>query len=208
MIIHRAIDFGNVYFLKAHETKGVRVCGRFIKVVLIFVFCALFFGCGYRFKHVGPPLNVHLASLAIPSFSGSSSYAGIEDDFTTVVRQEFLTRSKVRLVGEKSAQAVLRGCLYSVTTEPLTYTVTQQKMHGLVATDKVTSARILRVRLEVSLKDTATGEIIWQDANLTDRANFRVSSDPLITQHNQRLAIISIARDLAARIYSRTMERF
>ena len=208
MIIQRAIDFGNVYFLKAHETKGVRVCGRFTKLVLILAFCSFVFGCGYHFSSMGPPLTIRLESLAIPPFSGSSSYAGIEDDFTTVVRQEFLTRSKVKLVGEKSAQAVLRGRLYSVTTEPRTYKVTQQRIHGLLATDKVTRSRTLKVRLEISLKDTATEEIIWQDGNLTERASFQVSSDPLITRHNQRRALISIARDLAARIYSRTMGRF
>jgi len=202
------MDFGNVYSFRPHETKGMQVSNRFIKVVLILGFCALFFGCGYHFGSVGPSLNVHLESIAIPPFSGSSSYAGIENDFTTVVRQEFLTRSKVSLVEEKSAQAVLRGSLISVTTEPLTYTVTQQTIHGLVATDKVTRSRTLRVRLEMSLKDTATGKIMWQDANLTDTASFRVSSDPLITRHNQRLALIAIARDLAERIYSRTMERF
>ena len=208
MIIRRALGFGNRPALKAHKTKSVRFCVRFTQAVLILGFCSLLFGCGYHFSSIGSPLTMRLESLAIPPFSGSSSYAGIEDDFTTAVRQEFLTRSKVRLVEEKSAQAVLRGRLYSVTTDPLTYTVTQQKIHGLLATDKVTRSRRLKVRLEISLKDTDTGEIIWQDSNLTDTASFRVSSDPLITQHNQRLALISIARDLAARIYSRTMERF
>jgi hypothetical protein len=208
MIIRRALCFGNHPALKAHKTKCMRVCGRFTKVVLTLAFCFLVFGCGYRFKSLSPPPDVRLQFLAIPPFSGSSSYAGIEDDFTTVVRQEFLARSKVRLVEEKSAQAVLRGCLYSVTTEPRTYTVTQQEIHGLVATDKVTRSRTLRVRLEISLKDTATGEIIWHDANLTDKASFKVTSDPLKTEHNQRRALIAIARDLAEKIYSRTMGRF
>jgi hypothetical protein len=208
MIIRRALGFGDRPALKAHKTKCVRVYGRFRRVILILGLCSLVFGCGYHFRSVGSSLDVHLESLAIPPFSGASSYARIEDDFTTVVRQEFLTRSKVRLVEEKSAQAVLRGHLYSVTTEPLTYTVTQQKIHGLLTTDTVTRSRTLKVRLEISLKDTATEEIIWQDANLTDTASFQVSSDPLTTQHNQRLALIAIARDLAAQIYSRTMERF
>ena len=194
--------------LTAYKTKGVWVCGRFTKGILILAICSLVFGCGYHFRSVGSSLNVHLESIAIPPFSSSSSYAGIEDDFTTVVRQEFISRSKVRLMEEKSAQAVLRGRLHSVTTEALTYTVTQQTIHGLLSTDKVTSSRILRVRLEITLTDTATEEIIWQDGNLTEKASFQVSSDPLTTQHNQRLALISIARDLAARIYSRTMERF
>ena len=208
MIIRRALCFGNVFFLTAHKTKCVGVYGRFTKVILILGLCSLVFGCGYHFSSIGPPLNIRLESLAIPPFSGSSSYAGIEDDFTAAVRQEFLSRSKVKLAKEKSAQAVLRGRLYSVTTEPLSYTVTQQKIHDLLATDKVTRSRTLKVRLEITLIDTATEEIIWQDANLTDTASFRVSSDPLITQHNQRLAAIAIAKDLAARIYSRTMERF
>jgi hypothetical protein len=186
----------------------VWVCGWFTKGILILAICSLVFGCGYHFRSVGSSLNVHLESIAIPPFSSSSSYAGIEDDFTTVVRQEFMSRSKVRLVEEKSAQAVLRGRLQSVTTEALTYTVTQQTIHGLLSTDKVTSSRILRVRLEITLTDTVTEEIIWQDGNLTEKASFQVSSDPLTTQHNQRLALISIARDLAARIYSKTMERF
>ena len=208
MIIRRALAFGNRPALKAHKTKCVSLYGRFTKVILIFGLCSPVFGCGYHFKSLGSPTNIHLESIAIPRFSGSSSYAGIEDDFTTVVRQEFLTRSKVRLVEEKNAQAVLRGRLYSVTTEPRTYTVTRQEIHGLLATDTVTRSRTLKVRLEISLKNTATAEIIWQDANLTDTASFQVSSDPLTTQHNQRLALIAIARDLAARIYSRTMERF
>jgi hypothetical protein len=206
--MRRALCFGNHPASTAHKAKCVRVCGRFTKVVLILGFCFLVFGCGYHFKSLGPPPNMRLEFLSIPPFSGASSYAGIEDDFTTAVRQEFLTRSKVMLVEEKSAQAVLRGRLYSVTTEPLTYTVTQQKIHGLLATDKVTRSRTLKVRLEINLKDTATGEIIWQDGNLTDTASFQVTSDPLTTQHNQRLALIAIARDLATRIYSRTMERF
>ena len=208
MIMGFALVCWDGFVLTAYKTKGLWVYGRFTKGILIFAFCLLASGCGYHFISVESPLNLQLVSIAIPPFSSSSSYAGIEDDFTAVVRQEFITRSKVRLAEEKRAQAVLRGRLYSVTTEPLTYTVTQQKIHGLLTTDTVTRSRTLKVRLEISLKDTATEEIIWQDANLTDTASFQVSSDPLTTQHNQRLALIAIARDLAAQIYSRTMERF
>ena len=208
MIMGCALGVGNVLALTRYKARAVQVCKRFIKGILILAICSFVFGCGYHFRSVGSSLNVYLESIAIPPFSSSSSYAGIEDDFTTVVRQEFISRSKVRLVKEKSAQAVLRGRLHSVTTEPLTYTVTQQTIHGLLSTDKVTSSRVLRVRLEITLTDTATEEIIWQDGNLTEKASFQISSDPLTTQHNQRLALISIARDLAARIYSRTMERF
>ncbi|TET54425.1 MAG: hypothetical protein E3J53_00745, partial [Desulfobacteraceae bacterium] len=165
--------------------------------------------CGYYFRPAGSALNVDFESIAIPPFSSTSSYAGTEDEFTRIVRQEFISQSRVRIEDESAAQAVLRGRLYSITTEPLAYTVTQQTVHGFLSTDEVTESRILRVKLEVTVTDMATREIIWQDSNLTETAIFQVSSsDPLITQYNRRMALRSIAQELATRIFSRTMERF
>jgi hypothetical protein len=77
-----------------------------------------------------------------------------------------------------------------------------------VSTDEVTQSRIIRVSLTVTVTDRVTGETIWQDAHLTEKAIFQVSLDPLVTQHNQRLALNSIAREVAKRIFSRTMDRF
>ena len=191
-----------------NETSRYSVIKGLTSVIVILTFCSLAFGCGYYFRPGGFPLNVDLESIAIPCFSSASSYAGTEDEFTRIVRQEFISQSRVRIEDESAAQAVLRGRLYSVTTEPLAYTVTQQTVHGLPSTDEVTASRILRVRLEVTVTDTATREIIWHDSNLTEEAIFRVSSDPLVTQYNQRMALRYIAQVLATQIFSRTMERF
>ena len=176
-------------------------------LIVILIFCSLASGCGYYFRPVGFA-HVTLKSIAIPCFSSTSSYPGIENDFTKVVRQEFISQSRVRIEDEAAAQAVLRGRLCSVTTEPLAYTVTQQTVHGLPSTDEVTASRILRVTLEVTVTDMATGGIIWYDSNLTEEAIFQVSSDTLATQYNQRMALRSIAQVLATQIFSRTMERF
>jgi hypothetical protein len=109
---------------------------------------------------------------------------------------------------EGQAQAVLSGSIYSITTEPLTYTVQRQTIHGYSSTDEVTSSRTMTIRVGATLADRATGTIIWQDSNLTGEAGFSVSADPLVNRYNQRQAFISIAQDIATRIYSQTMERF
>jgi len=194
--------------LKVNQASRDSVIQGLTSVIVILIFCSLTFGCGYHFRPGGFPLNVDLESIAIPCFSSTSSYPGIENDFTKVVRQEFISQSRVQIEDEAAAQAVLRGRLYSITTEPSAYTVTQQTVHGLPSTDEVTASRILRVRLEVTVTDTATGEIIWHDSNLTAEAIFGVSSDTLATQYNQRMALRSIAQVLATQIFSRTMERF
>jgi len=192
-----------------NEASRDGVIQGLVSLIVMLIFCSLTFGCGYHFRPAGPALNVDLESIAIPCFSSASSYAGTEDEFTRIVRQEFISQSRVRIEDESAAQAVLRGRLYSITTEPLAYTVTQQTVHGFLSTDEVTESRILRVKLEVTVTDMATREIIWQDSNLTETAIFQVSSsDPLITEYNQRMALRSIAQELATRIFSRTMERF
>jgi len=195
--------------LKVNEASRDGVIQGLIGLIVMFIFCSLAFGCGYHFRPAGSALNVDFESIAIPPFSSASSYAGTEDEFTRIVRREFIRQSRVRIEDESAAQAVLRGRLYSITTEPLAYTVTQQTVHGFLSTDEVTESRILRVKLEVSVTAMATREIIWQDSNLTETAIFQVSSsDPLITQYNQRVALRYIAQELATRIFSRTMERF
>ena len=175
---------------------------------LIFTACCFTSGCGYRFRTTGEPLGVILDSIAIPLFTSSSSLSGVEADFTRIVREEFIRNSKIRIQSRDTAEALLSGRIYSITTEPLTYAVTQQTIHGILSTDEVTSSRTLKVKVAVTLKERRTGNIMWQDSGLMGQASFSVSHDPLANRHNQRQAFISIARDLAIRIYSRTMERF
>jgi outer membrane lipopolysaccharide assembly protein LptE/RlpB len=194
--------------VKVNEASRDSVVQGLTSVIVILIFCSLAPGCGYHFRPAGSPLNVDLESIAIPPFSGTSSHEGTEDEITKVVRQKFMSQSRVRIHDEAAAQAVLKGRLYSITTEPLAYTVTQQTIDGFLSTDEVTESRILRVRLEVTVTDMATRKIIWEDSNLTEKAIFQVSSDPLTTQYNQRMALRSIAQELATRIFSRTMERF
>lgn len=175
---------------------------------LIFISCFLTFSCGYHFRPAGRPIGVSLDSIAIPLFSSTSSFMGLESEFTRVVREEFISHSRVRIEGKDKAQVVLSGRIYSITTEPLTYSVTQQTIHNFLSTDEVTRSRTLKVRLDVKLTDTITGKIIWQDSTLTGKASFQVSADLLTNRYNQRQALISVDQDLATRIYARTMERF
>lgn len=175
---------------------------------LIFILSCLGFGCGYHFRSAGSPIGIGPDSIAVPLFSSTSSFMGIEGEFTRIVREEFIRHSRVRIESEDKAQTLLSGQIYFITTEPLAYTITQQTIDGYLSTDEVTSSRTLKVRLDVKLIDTGTGRTIWHDSNLTGEVSYSVSADPLQNRYNQRQALISIARDLATRVYSRTMERF
>ena len=189
--------------------KRKRIFKGFSSVIfLISISGCLTLGCGYHFRAAGKPIGVSLESIGIPLFSSTSSFMGFEGEFTRVVREEFIRHSRVRIESKDNAQAVLSGRIYSLKTEPLAYTITQSTIHGFSSTDEVTRSRTLKIGLDVKLTDTGTGKIIWQDSNLTGKADYTVSADPLTDRYNQRQALISIAQDLATKIYARTMERF
>lgn len=164
--------------------------------------------CGYYFRATGEPLGIKLESLAIPMIESTSSEIGFEAAFTKMLRHKFIAQGKVPLVSVEKAQAVLTGRIYKIWTEPISYETTQQTVSGVVTNFEVTRSRRLRLTLDMRLTDTRTGKVIWHEEAMQEKAIFAVSEDPLETRYNQRLAEEYIARQLADRIFLKTMERF
>jgi hypothetical protein len=176
--------------------------------IALLSFWAISAGCGYSFRAKGEPMNTRLESLAIPMIESTSSDIGFEASFTKIVRDKFITQGKVPLVSAEQAQALLSGRVYEVRTVPLSYRVEQQTVGGVVTTYEQTTRRRLILKLDMQLTDTNTGKVIWHEKGMQEMAIFEVSEDPLVTQFNQRVALEFIARELAARIFLKTMERF
>jgi hypothetical protein len=165
-------------------------------------------GCGYHFRATGEPMGVSIQSLAIPLITSTSSERGFEADFTRVVREEFISHGKILLVPEEKAEVVLIGRVYEIRTEPLSYNYQEQNVKGHTTIYEETSKRRLRVRLDVSLVDRASGKVIWQDKGMEAKAGYEVGTDPLANRYYQQQALERIAGRLAKMIYMKTMERF
>jgi PBP1b-binding outer membrane lipoprotein LpoB len=153
-------------------------------------------------------MGISLDSLAIPMIESTSSDIGFEASFTKIVRDKFVSQGKVNLVTMAQAQAVLSGRVYEIRTVPLSYRTEQQTVSGVARTFEETKSRRLILKLDMRLTDTQTGKVIWHEKRMEEMAIFEVSEDPLVTQFNQRLALELIARELANRIFLKTMERF
>ena len=164
--------------------------------------------CGYRFRADGRPVGIEIDSIAIPLMTSTSSVRGFESDFTRMIREEFISHAKVPIVNREQARMVLSGRIYDIRTQPLTYDVQQQTVGGKSIAHETTSSRRLRIRLDISLKDTQTGKTIWHDSSMEEEARFEVGTDPLANQYNEQQALMKIARILAKRVYLKTMERF
>jgi len=165
-------------------------------------------GCGYNFRAKGEPVGIAIDSLAIPLFESTSTDKGFEAEFTEVIRNEFISRAKIPLVSREQAGAVLSGRISEIDTQPLTYKTVRQSAGGNTVSYETDGTRKLIVKLEITMKDMATGKIIWHDDSMEEEANFTVSNDPLQNRYNKEQAIKTIAGLMAKRIYLNTMERF
>ena len=180
---------------------------RFLMVAILF-FPFFSTGCGYSLRANGEPVGIVLESIAISLITSTSSVAGFEADFTRILREEFISHSKVPILPEEEAQAVLSGHVNLIRSEPLSYDLQQTNVSGSLVTHATTSRRRLMIALDISLKDNRTGKLIWHEKSMKEEASFDVDIDPLASGYSEKLALEKISGLLAKRIYLKTVERF
>ncbi|MFC1838846.1 LPS assembly lipoprotein LptE [Thermodesulfobacteriota bacterium] len=182
---------------------------RYFCYLMTLLILALFFsGCGYNFRADGTPVGINISSLAIPLIESSSSEKGFEAEFTTVLRNEFISHGRVPLKNVNEAEMTLKGNVSEIRTQPLTYNSVQQSVSGKTFTHETTSSRRLILKLNIRLIENKTGKMIWQHNSMVEEANFVVTADPLVNRHNKQEALKKIAKLLSEQVYQKTMERF
>jgi hypothetical protein len=146
--------------------------------------------------------------LAIPLVESTSSNLSFEADFTTIIRNEFISRGRVPLVPLERAQMSLRGNIYEIRTDPLSFDTREVEVNGAIVTYSTTNSRRLTVKLEMKMVDQKSGKVIWHDKAMVEKSTFAVGAEPLVNRKNEERALEAISRNLAVRIYNRTMDRF
>ncbi|OPX38886.1 MAG: hypothetical protein B1H13_10605 [Desulfobacteraceae bacterium 4484_190.3] len=149
--------------------------------------------CGYHFQQTGRPHGLKIRSIAIPMVKSPASTLGFEGAFTRVIREEFIDHSGLAVVSKEEADAVLEMRIDRITSDPLAYDVTQSNVQGGT------------VNYET---DRASGKVLWEERGEKEKASYAVTSDPLETRYNRRMALRKIARTFAKKAYAQTMERF
>lgn len=175
-------------------------------LLLVSILCLT--SCGYRFRAEGDPVGIDLESIAVPMIESTASEKGFEADFTTVLRNEFISHGRVPIKSKDQAKMILQVQVYEVTTQPLTYNSTRSEVSGRQVIHETTGSRRLILRISASLIDRSTGNTIWSDPNISEEAGFYITSDPLVNRKSERDALLKIARIVSGRIFNMTMERF
>jgi hypothetical protein len=155
--------------------------------------------CGY---HVGGkadllPKTIH--TIAIPPFATTSSSYKLVDSMPRAIGNEFLTRTRFRIVNEESrADAVLSGNILSARAYP---NVSDPN------TGRSISLRVVVV-LSVKLVDSHTGQVLFSRSDFTFRQDYEAAVQPHELFDESGPAFDRVNRDAARDIVSAIVEKF
>lgn len=129
--------------------------GLLILVVLTLAITATH--CGYRLSGYGKQIPDHIRSISIPDFENKTTRIQAEDFVTFAVREEFILRSSLRLVGDPDmADAVLEGTIVSFDVTP-------------ASVDARGSADLYKLKIVISVRfiDMVNDKLIFEGKNIS-----------------------------------------
>ena len=160
---------------------------------------ALGVGCGYRIAGRADTLPRSIRSIAIPAFGNSTTRYRLTEQLPSAVAREFIARTRYNIVPDvNTADAVLTGAVVGYSAYPTSY-------------DPVTSrasAAQLSVLLDVTLRERATGTVLFSRERMEFRERYEISIDPDTYFEESDSALGRLSRDVARTLVSAVLERF
>jgi len=139
----------------------------------------------------------NIATLSIPFFKNRIQKPDVETVITSALIEEFV-KSEVAKVVEEDAEAVINGVITGYELMPVSF-----NRNDVIQEYRVT------IRVEVQLVRGSDGKVLWEDKNITDYEDFKVSAaDVNATKTAEWDAVKKMARDTSRLIKERMLEDF
>lgn len=116
--------------------------------------------CLYGFAGGGLP--PHIRTVAILPFENQTTDPLLTQQVTDAIREAFESRLGLRLAGEATADAVVRGAIVRYEAD-----VTASFQAGQATGNTQVTRRLVRIALNVEVFDQREGRMLWQRSGLT-----------------------------------------
>ena len=162
---------------------------------LALVVVALFVtGCGYSLRGNLPS---HIKSVAVPLFRNRTAEPGVESFLTVAVVEAFSTNGRLKVVRPEQADSILDG-------EVIGYQLQS------IAFDPQSNVQQYRltVTLNIRFRDVRRDEVLYEQNNLQERADFRFQGVVSQTIAREETALRTAATEIARAIVALAIDRF
>ena len=188
-----------VRFVSLTESAFDRPRRPLLAVVSLLAISLLLPSCGYHIAGKANTLPETIHVIAIPPFENGSSEYKIEQYMTQAIVQEFIRRTRYRIVSNESdADAVLRGAVINVHVFPAIYDP---------VSNRATSVNTL-TQVRVSLQHRKTGQLLYENPNFEYRDRYEVSTDANAYFEERQTALVRTSQATARSLVSAVLEQF
>ena len=154
--------------------------------------------CGYKLAGTGTFLPKNIRTIAVAPFENRSARPEIEIRTTEAVTRELSRRGGFKVVSDRAtADALLEGAVTDFRTTPV-----QFNSQGRAT--RLETAVVLRS----SLREVATGRVLWSQANLVFRDQYDVQQSDVNYFDLETLALDELARGAAQTLVNSITEGF
>ncbi len=143
-------------------------CRRLTCIIVLF---ALISGCGYTTKSL---ISRNVNSIYIPIFENDTFRRGLEFDLTTALKDEIMTKTKLRIVQQEDADTILSGKIAKVT----------ENMLSTNFADNLIESRVT-IFVDIELVDRRTGRTLLAVDGLKNSAEFIINRGENINSASQ-----------------------
>jgi len=189
---------------KQFQVSSFKLHGKICRYqITILASCILYLAsciltsCAYHIAGKGGNMPGNIATLSIPFFKNRIQKPDVETVITSALIEEFV-KSEVAKVVEEDAEAVINGVITGYELMPVSF-----NRNDVIQEYRVT------IRVEVQLVRGSDGKVLWEDKNITDYEDFKVSAaDVNATKTAEWDAVKKMARDTSRLIKERMLEDF
>ena len=173
----------------------VQSCCRASFAELIVLFSAFFLtcaACGYQVRSSVQKLPAGIKSLGVPTFHNTTSQYKVEQQISSAVLKEFLSRTRLPVNSSSSGvDAVLLGEIRNVSSTPVTF-----------GTDTFASAFLVTVLMSVKLVRSSDSKVLWENSDFLFRERYVLNTKLSDFFSEENPALDRLSREFAASLVS------
>jgi len=122
-------------------------------------------GCGYTTR--AGLLPTHLKTAAVPVFENGTTEYTLEQEITDAVIQRFVNDNRLKIVDERTADAVVSGRIIGY----------RNAIFGIATNQSLAQEYRVTITVQVTFKDRVKNREMWSDT-ITRTANYYVQDVP------------------------------
>jgi hypothetical protein len=164
--------------------------------------CLVACSCGYRISGKTDLLPTTVKTIAIPAFGNLTDRYKLTDVIPQALAEEFVSRTRYKVVETSRADAVLTGSVLNFTFNPTVFDPT---------TGRASVAEV-HLTLQVKLVDSSNGKVLFQRSRLVASSSYQIccvvgtSSAQYFDESDAALQRVS--KELASQVVSSILENF